>query len=153
MVTDQDVRNAKVSYDRLVDKYPQVMALTHWAKFAGQGQRMTPVSDGKGIVDILKVLRMSAFDILQWGRRLDVEREYLRWAITMPLLKREPKYRDEDAMATIFTDNGLQFTDGVVTRGYERIRCFCWELVRKSIPFTRRMYRHYTAQKRGCHDR
>ena len=51
-----DHRQAAHTWQRLSQQFPEVCHLVTHFKFSGQGQRETPVTDARGIVDIIMVL-------------------------------------------------------------------------------------------------
>ena len=57
LVTEQCPQQAAHTLQRLLDDYPEVCHnVTHF-KFSGRGQRETPVTDARGIIEIIMVLK------------------------------------------------------------------------------------------------
>ena len=56
VITEQDTNQAGLAYRRLLERFPEVQSYCVSFKFKGQGQRPTPVTDARGITEIIMVL-------------------------------------------------------------------------------------------------
>jgi hypothetical protein len=56
VITGQELRHCWMVFDRLQQQFPEVSTTCGNFKFAGQGQRDTPVTDARGIVEIVMLL-------------------------------------------------------------------------------------------------
>ena len=55
-ITGKNSEDSSKAYRRLIERFPEVGTVGPDFKFAGQGQRATPVADARGITEIIMLL-------------------------------------------------------------------------------------------------
>jgi very-short-patch-repair endonuclease len=112
----KSIKDATVYWINLKKKYPEVSnnILSHF-KFPGQGQRPTPVTDARGIVDIIKLLPgINPHDANTFGKRLakyiGVDPDFVQDAVMSKGIPKVVKERDEDVIGRLLSEIGETFT-------------------------------------------
>jgi len=116
IVTDKSTKDATVYFIRVKEKFPEVVTSVTISpfKFPGQGQRETPVTDIKGVVEILKILPgVAPSETMKWGsaiaKHIGEDTAFVSDAILARSIPKRIRVRDEDAVGRIIKDTGAQF--------------------------------------------